>query len=202
MIRGIDRSPDLRPGASRCKVAAVRTLLLIVALSSVAMAAEEAFPPSPIGQPALRTLPAGVLLKASAPGRYFDQSGRLFGPLFRYISKHDIAMTTPVETQIEQAAMYFWVAPSQRAKVAGSRDGVEVIDVPERLVASLGARGGYSETNFAKVRDQLQAWLSTQPQVEATGPAYGVFWNAPFVPAFLKRFEVHIPVKTKPGTTP
>lgn len=177
----------------------MRTLLLIVALSSTAMAAEKAFPPSLIGQPEIKTLPAGVLLKATTPGRYFDQSGSLFGPLFRYISKHDIAMTTPVEAQIEQAAMYFWVAPSQRAKVAGSRDGVEVIDVPERLVASLGARGGYSEANFTKVRDELQAWLGTQPQVEATGPAYGVFWNAPFVPAFLKRFEVHIPVRAKTG---
>ncbi len=162
------------------------------------MAAEEAFPPSPVGEPEIKTLPAGVLLKAAAPGRYFDQSNRLFRPLFRYISNHDIAMTTPVEAQIDGAAMYFWVAPSQRTKVAGNEEGVEVIEVPERLVASLGARGGYSEENFNKVRDQLLAWLGAQPKVEATGPAYGVFWNGPFLPGFMKRFEVHVPLKWTP----
>lgn len=173
----------------------MRTLTLIILLCSTAMAAEEAFPPSPIGQPEVKTLPAGILLKASAPGRYFDQSGRLFGPLFRYISSNGIAMTTPVEAQIEQAAMYFWVAPSQQAKVTGSRGGVEVLEIPERLVASLGARGGYTESNFAKARDQLEAWLATQSGLAATGPAYGVFWNGPFTPGFMKRFEVHIPVR-------
>ncbi len=176
----------------------MRTLLLFVLICSLTMAAEEAFPPSPVGEPEIKTLPAGVLLKAAAPGRYFDQSNRLFRPLFRYISNHDIAMTTPVEAQIDGAAMYFWVAPSQRAKVAGNKEGVEVIEVPERLVASLGARGGYSEENFNKVRDQLLAWLGKQPKVEATGPAYGVFWNGPFLPGFMKRFEVHVPVKRTP----
>lgn len=173
----------------------MRTLLLFALICSLTVAAEEAFPPSPVGEPEIKTLPAGVLLKASAPGRYFDQSNRLFRPLFRYISTNDIAMTTPVEAQIEGAAMFFWVAPSQRAKVAGNREGVEVVEVPERLVASLGARGGYTEANFAKVRDQLQAWLGTRPQVEAIGPAYGVFWNGPFLPGFMKRFEVHVPVR-------
>lgn len=173
----------------------MRTLTLFILLCSTAMAAEEAFPPSPIGQPELKTLPAGTLLKASSPGRYFEQSGRLFGPLFRYISSNGIAMTTPVEAQIEQAAMYFWVAPSQRAKVTGNRSGVEVLEVPPRLVASLGARGGYTEENFAKAREQLATWLRNQPQLEATGPAYGVFWNGPFTPGFMKRFEVHIPIR-------
>lgn len=176
----------------------MRLPLLFVLICSLNMAAEEAFPPSPVGEPEIKTLPAGVLLKASAPGRYFDQSNRLFRPLFRYISTHDIAMTTPVEAQIDGAAMYFWVAPSQRTKVAGNEGGVEVLEVPERLVASLGARGGYTEENFAKIRDQLLAWLGQQPKVEVTGPAYGVFWNGPFLPGFMKRFEVHVPVRPTP----
>lgn len=172
-------------------------LLLILLLPSIAMATEQAFPPSPVGTPEIKTLPAGVLLKSTGSGNYFDQANRLFRPLFRYISSHDIAMTTPVEAQVDGAAMYFWVAPSQLGKVAGSGGGVEVVEVPERLVASLGARGGYSEENFGEVRDKLQAWLKGQPQLEATGPAYGVFWNGPFLPGFLKRFEVHVPVRRK-----
>lgn len=171
--------------------------LLLFLLSLPAMAAEQAFPQSPVGQPEIKTLPAGVLLRSAAAGDYFKQANRLFRPLFGYISTHDISMTVPVEAQIDSAAMYFWVAPSQLAKVAGNADGVEVVKVPERRVASLGARGGYSPENFSKTRDELLVWLSRQPGVEAAGPAYAVYWNGPFLPGFLKRYEVHIPLRPK-----
>ena len=141
-------------------------------------------------------LPAGVLLKTSATGNYFDQSNRLFRPLFSYISYHEIAMTTPVEAKIESAAMFFWVAKSQRAKLAGSTGAVEVVEIPERWVASLGARGRYSAQNFAKTRDQLLAWLGQRKEVEAAGSPYAVYWDGPFTPGFLKRFEVHVPVRS------
>ena len=35
----------------------------------------------------------------------------------------------------------------------------------------------------------------TADRIEAAGEAYGVYWNAPYVPFFMKRFEVHVPVK-------
>ena len=171
-------------------------ILSLLLLTTSLMAAEQAFPPSPVGSPELKTLPAGVLLKASAAGSYFDQSNRLFGPLFNYISKHDIAMTTPVEAKIDGAAMYFWVAEGQRGKVAGSSGNVEVIEVPERHVASLGAKGGYSRENFEKTRDALLAWLGARKDVEPAGPPYAVYWNGPFLPGFMKRYEVHVPVRT------
>ncbi|MDI1319200.1 MAG: heme-binding protein, partial [bacterium] len=159
------------------------------------MATEQAFPPSPVGAPEIKTLPAGVLLKAAGSGNYFEGANGLFRPLFRYISSHDIAMTTPVEAQIDSAAMFFWVAESQRAKVAGSQAGVEVLQLPERLVASLGARGSYSAANFAETRDALMAWLAQRTDVTPAGPAYAVYWNGPFTLGFLKRYEVHVPVR-------
>ncbi|MEY4940870.1 MAG: hypothetical protein RIQ93_2605 [Verrucomicrobiota bacterium] len=159
------------------------------------MSAPQAFPPSPVGSPELKTLPAGVLLKSTAAGSYFDNSGGLFRPLFNYISSHDIAMTTPVEAQIDGAAMFFWVAASERAKVAGSSGGVEVIESPERRVASLGERGGYSAQNFIRTREALLEWLKTRTDVQPAGPAYAVYWNGPFTPGFMKRYEVHVPVR-------
>lgn len=159
------------------------------------MAAPQAFSPTEVGVSELKTLPAGVLLKAQGQGNYFNESNQLFRPLFNYISSHNIAMTTPVEAKIDDAAMYFWVAESERSKVVGSAAGVEVLEIPERRVASLGARGSYSAANFTKTRVALVAWLSTQPGVEASGPAYGVYWNGPLTPGFLKRFEVHLPVR-------
>jgi hypothetical protein len=169
--------------------------LFFFLLGPLIMAAPQAFAPTEVGVSELKTLPPGVLLKAQGQGNYFRESNRLFRPLFNYISTHNIAMTTPVEAQIDDAAMYFWVAESERAKVAGSGAGVEVLEIPERRVASLGARGSYSAANFSKARDALVAWLDTQPGVEAAGPAYGVYWNGPFTPGFLKRFEVHVPVR-------
>lgn len=161
------------------------------------MSAQQAFPPSPAGQPELKTLPAGVLLKTKGEKDYFSESNRLFGPLFRYISSHDIAMTTPVEAEIEKGAMYFWVAENERAKVTGSAKGVEVIEIPVRYVASLGARGSYSRENFEKTRDALLQWLATREDVEAAGAPYAVYWNGPFTPWFTKRSEVHVPVRAK-----
>ena len=159
------------------------------------MATEQAFPPTPVGQCEIKTLPAGVLLKASGRGSYFGQSNGLFRPLFNYIASHGIAMTTPVEAVVDEAAMYFWVAPSQRAKVAGNQGGVTVIEVPERLVASRGARGAYSRENFEETRAKLATWLGARNDLEPTGPAYPVYWNGPFLPGFMKGYEVHLPVR-------
>ena len=124
------------------------------------MAAQEAFPPPQPGVSEVKVLPAGVLLKSTGSGNYFSESNRLFGPLFRYISTRDIAMTTPVEAKIDQAAMYFWVAPSEEAKVTGNAGSVEVVRIPERRVASRGARGGYSQENYVRTRDELLAWMN------------------------------------------
>jgi hypothetical protein len=178
----------------------MRPLLALLSLSALilpAMAAEQAFPPTPAGQIELKTLPPGVLLKSSGRGNYFNESNDLFRPLFRYISRHDIAMTTPVEAQIESAAMYFWVANSQRDKVAGNQGGVEVLQIPERRVASAGARGTYSRKNFEQTRDRLLAWIAERPEVEATGEPYAVYWNGPFTPWFAKSYEVHVPVQAR-----
>jgi hypothetical protein len=172
-------------------------LTLLLTLCPFAMAYEQAFPPTPPGITELKTLPAGTLLKAAAPGNYFTHSNRLFGPLFSYISANDIKMTVPVEAQIESAAMYFWVAPGELTKVRPSRDGVEVVQIPERRVAARGARGSYSQENFTKSSEALLAWLEARPDVEAAGPAYAVYWNGPFTLWFNKHYEVHVPVRAK-----
>lgn len=164
------------------------------------MSALEAFPPTPVDSCELKTLPAGQLLKSASGGNYFDRANNLFGPLFRYISKHEIAMTTPVEARVDDAAMFFWVAPSEQGKLGGNEAGVEVIAIPERRVASRGGRGGYSRENFEASRTALLAWLGTQTEVEAAGSAYAVYWNAPYVPFFMKRYEVHIPVRPRSRT--
>ena len=87
------------------------------------MSAQAAFPPTPPDSNEVKTLPAGILLQAAGRGNYFDGADNLFSPLFRYISRHKIAMTTPVEARIDSAAMLFWVAPAEQNKLAGERSG-------------------------------------------------------------------------------
>lgn len=176
----------------------VAAMLAFGGVRSVA-AYEEAFPQTAAGRTELKTLPAGTLLKASAPGKYFEQSNRLFRPLFRYISERKIAMTVPVEARVDGAEMYFWVGRNEASKVNGNAPGVEVVKIPERLVASAGARGGYSESNFEATRAELLRWVQSQSGLEVAGPAYAVYWNGPFTPWFLRRYEVHVPVKRKRG---
>jgi effector-binding domain-containing protein len=170
-------------------------LFLSFTLSS--MAIEQAFVPTDPGITELKILPSGTLLKASSQGNYFDQSGRLFRPLFNYISANDIKMTVPVEAEIDGAAMYFWVGREELAKVRESDSVVSVVRLPERQVASRGARGAYSQKNFNETRDALLDWVNGRGDLEATGPAYAVYWNGPFTPWFLKQFEVHIPIRFK-----
>jgi hypothetical protein len=183
-----------------------RALALLI-LPLVAMATPEAFPPTQPGTNELKTLPSGLLLRSEVPAGaesqgYFDNSNTLFRPLFRYIDSRGIAMTTPVEARMEPGQMYFWVAEAERSKVDGSAGGVTVIEVPERRVASRGARGSYSESNYNEALVALRAWLDARADVEAAGEPYPVFWNGPFTPWFARRFEVHIPVRERPPAAP
>ena len=184
---------------SRVRACLVPFVLLF---STLPMSGKQAFPQTDVGECELKTLPAGMLLKSQGSGSYFAGANGLFMPLFRYISSHNIAMTTPVEAQGDTAAMFFWVAEAEQPKVIGDENGVSVVRVPERRVASMGGRGSYDRANFEKTRDTLLAWLRERADVEQAGPAYAGYWNAPFVPWFLKRFEVHIPVRDRPPAHP
>jgi hypothetical protein len=167
------------------------------------MSAAPAFPPTAPGVTELKTLPAGLLVRREVQGDYFDKSGELFRPLFRYIQRKDIAMTTPVESHPgDTSAMLFWIAASERPKAESDLapaapvipEGVVVLQRPAQLVVSHGDRGGYSRKHFEQAREAVLAWVAARPELKVVGEAYGVYWNSPFVPPFLKRYEVHIPV--------
>lgn len=179
----------------------LREILVAACLATgpVAWSAETLFPATEPGRVELKTLPAGTLLKAAGQGDYFAQDGSLFLRLFRFISDRDVAMTTPVEAQVDAAAMFFWVADKDRAKAGAAKDGVEVVTRPAREVVSAGAKGSYSRENFLKTKGVLLAWLAGRNDLEAAGEPYAVFWNGPFTPWFAKRYEVHLPVRRKPA---
>ncbi len=64
----------------------MKIIIPLLTLTASLMATEPAFPPSPLAAPELKTLPAGVRLKATGKGNYFDQTNGLLRPLFNDIS--------------------------------------------------------------------------------------------------------------------
>jgi len=172
------------------------TFYLCLALIPIMSSAyEQAFAKTNVGEFEIKALPAARLIACQTDTAYFEDNNRLFRPLFRYISSRDIAMTTPVEAEMNPGVMYFYIGSEVSSDALDPTESVSVHEAPKRLVASLGVRGSYSEHNFNKASAKLSAWLLKNPVYEATGKVRGIFWNGPFIPGFFKRFEVHIPVQ-------
>ncbi len=160
-----------------------------------AMAYEAAYPMTAAGVCEIKTLPAGVLLEARSEGEYFRENNGLFRRLFEAIQKNQVPMTTPVEAGVRPGTMVFYLDPkSARRTDLVLQGGVRRREVEERVVASIGIRGGYSKESFEENAGRIREWIKTQTGWKAAGEPYVVYWNSPFMIWFLKRSEVHLPV--------
>ena len=170
------------------------TTLIFLSTLQLMSAAEQAYPKTEVGSMEIKTLPAATLIATRSEAQYFERNNGLFMPLFRYIQANDIAMTTPVESEMNPGIMYFYIGSEVPTDELKSTEDVSIEKLPERTVASIGVRGSYSAENFQSAELELSAWLKENPKYESVGPARGVFWNGPMMPGPFKRFEVHIPV--------
>jgi effector-binding domain-containing protein len=170
-----------------------------IAVPAISQAYEKAFAQTDPGKIEIKVIPGRTLIVAEHAGDYFDENNGLFGRLFRYIQDNDVSMTVPVKADIHPGKMYFYVGSKDLAKELKQTDSVKIVIEPEHTVLSIGVRGGYSEKNYTEARDQLFDWLAASKEWKKSGEAYAIYWNSPFVPAFMKKFEVHIPVAPKPG---
>jgi DNA gyrase inhibitor GyrI len=156
---------------------------------------EEAFKKTPAGSIEVKIIPESKVMVSEGEGNYYRTRNYLFRRLFNYISENNVAMTTPVEARIENAQMKFYVGTKDKIKALQDQGSVQIVTVPQRTVVSVGIRGAYTEGSFVKAKAKLMQWLADNKEYRQTGDAYGVFWDAPFMPWFLKRSEVHIPVE-------
>ena len=167
-------------------------------LGSSLMAYDQAYPMTGPGVCEIKTLPAGVVLRARTDGGYFRENNGLFRKLFETIQRNQIPMTTPVEAGMQPGSMIFYLDPaSSLRKDLNLVGGVERKEVEKRVVASIGIRGGYSRESFEKNQAKLREWLQGQGDWEPAGEAYAVYWNSPFMIWFLKRSEVHLRVRQR-----
>ena len=124
-----------------------------------------------------------------------DLNNGLFRKLFGYISKHDLAMTTPVEADIDPGRMRFFVSEKDSGKPRPDSSEVKVRNLQPMTVVAIGIRGSYTEEIFEENKKSLLKWLDDNSIYSQTGPAYGVYWDGPFIPWFLKRSEIHLPIR-------
>ncbi len=156
---------------------------------------EQAFPRTPAGQIEIKERPPARILCTRAKGDFFAQKDELFRTLYHYIDVRDVAMTVPVAAQINPAAMVFFLGEKDASRSLRESRRVQVMNLPGLLVASAGARGGYSRENFEETERLLRAWLNLHPGYKPEGEAYAVFWDGPYTLWFLKRYEVHLPIE-------
>jgi DNA gyrase inhibitor GyrI len=174
-------------------------ILLIFSMGVILMAQnsqayESAYPKTPSGKIEIKIIPESKLLATENPGNYFDSNNQLFTRLFNYISTNEVSMTVPVEADMDNARMKFYVGSQDRVKDLQNQGPVKIITVPQRTVVSIGMKGSYTKARFEKGKEKLLAWLRDNPRFCPAGEAYAVYWDAPFVPWFLKHSEVHIAV--------
>ena len=114
----------------------------------------------------VKEIPAAKLMVAGSASAADDS---MFGRLFRYIYRHEVKMTVPVEGPIGRNEMRFYA----------------------------GSRGSYSWSNIQAAEHKLNDWLTKNPRYLRAGETYAVFWNGPYDPGIVKRFEVHKSVKLR-----
>ena len=163
---------------------------------------EEMFEKTPVGEIKMIDLPERTALEAKSNGSYFQSDNGLFRKLFRYISSNDLAMTTPVEADVNPGKMRFFVGVNDQRKNISSTKEVEVRKIAPHKVVAIGVRGSYSIKRFMENKQKLEQWLAKEKKYEAAGDAYAVYWDGPFVLGFFKRSEVHIPIKLRETKSP
>jgi hypothetical protein len=149
----------------------------------------------------------------------FDEVGNEgFRRLFDYISgknrkQQSISMTAPVSQKVESEKISM-TAPVNQVRVGGKYritflmpakytmetlpepldTRVELKEVPGQLIAALRYSGTWSKDRYEKKRVRLQA-VMRQKGLEPAGEAIFARYNPPFMPWFLRRNEVLIPVE-------
>lgn len=146
-----------------------------------------------------------------------DAGNEAFRTLFRYISganksRETIAMTAPVSQRPanEKIAM---TAPVGQERVQGgwavsfmmpSSYTMESLPIPEdpavrlrqvaaRRMAAVQYSGGWSEARYLRYKGELEKWMVTN-RYRALGEQVWARYDPPFMPWFLRRNEILIPI--------
>ncbi|MEK9657277.1 MAG: heme-binding protein [bacterium] len=178
----------------------------LLCFSNVTMAAEER--PHQVlkkdGAIEIRNYETITKAEVRVSGTRKDAATHAFRQLFRYISGGNetatkIAMTTPV-AQVQQEdgswRICFFMPKAMTATNTPAADNtqIEIITVPDVRMAAIRFSGRANQQLLDKKAAELKAYLSQQ-NYSFNDQAVYAFYNAPFVPGFLRRNEVLFELK-------
>jgi hypothetical protein len=168
----------------------------------------------------LRAYSSYLIAETEVEAGFMNAGNIAFGRLFRYISganaaQAEIAMTAPVE-QASQGEKIAMTAPVEQAKGDGvyrvgfivprkyNRDTVPkptdprviIREVPPRTVAVWRYSGRWTEENFREHEQDLRRVLQARSLQPVPGDSAIIArYDAPFIPWFMRRNEVLIPLE-------
>ena len=122
-----------------------------------------------------------------------------FMRLFSHIKSNSIAMTAPVEMNLNQNTeridMAFLYQNTALGKTGDANGGVKVLDLPAQKYLSIGVLGRETKTTVKSAVEKLEQWLKNQSELKAVGKPRLLGYNSPMVPADRRFWEVQIPVE-------
>lgn len=165
----------------------------------------------------LRKYSSHILAETAVASEFEDAGGEAFRRLFDYISgnnvqRQELAMTAPV-AQSSSSRKIAMTSPVGQVKNGGKwtvsfvmpasftlastpapiDPAVVIRAVPERYIAAVRYSGFWSEKAYRRHLLQLQGWIRKSDLLPVGEPIWARY-NPPYVPWFLRRNEVLIPV--------
>ena len=198
---------------------AVLAILLAILGSGNAMATEEAKYKVVLKEQSfeVREYEPHILAETLVDGDFDKAGNKAFSRLFKYISGNNnsrqkiemtapvaqgagsekIDMTSPVGQQEEDGrwAVSFMMPASYSLETLPEPQDPRVIlrQVPARHIAAVRYSGFWSEEGYMRNRDKLEAWIKKN-RFSVTGGAIWARYNPPFMPWFLRRNEILVPI--------
>ncbi|MDP5291997.1 heme-binding protein [Oceanimonas sp. CHS3-5] len=165
----------------------------------------------------LREYESHILAETLVDGEFEDAGSEAFGRLFKYISGNNkqqqkVAMTSPVGQEPTSQKIEM-TSPVGQQKQDGKwivsfmmpasftlettpepKDpNISIREVPARLIASVRYSGFWSEKSYHRNLAKLQDWIANNRLTKLGEPIWARY-NPPFMPWFLRRNEILIPV--------
>jgi effector-binding domain-containing protein len=165
----------------------------------------------------LREYESHILAETTVDGEFEYAGNEAFDRLFKYISgynkqQQNVAMTSPVgqepssrkiemtspvgqQKQDGQWVVSFMMPASFTLETTPEpKDpNVSIRQVPARLIAAVRYSGFWSEKSYRRNLAKLKDWMSNN-RLTPLGEPIWARYNPPFMPWFLRRNEILIPV--------
>lgn len=162
-------------------------------------------PPTPPGAIEIKHYPEIRRAEFSSDARAGMMGQNGFWPLFRHISRNDIAMTAPVEMEYADSEAdpdlarwtmaFLYHTPEDGP--TGSDGQILIVDTEPKTFLSIGVRGRTGWTGVNRLSTQLDAWLDENPGWKRVGPmrARTLGYNGPNVRVANQWWEVQIQIE-------